>query len=196
MFGDKSYGFGIWIALHKGTQDLFHDGAFSGYMIYNERITGSHTTIIELSNLRQHYAYDIRQAILDILDNKPYRLPKIDASVWLHKKIEAIGIDSAISGYRLLHLSDTARYDFSENVLNSYAYILLRANRVNDAIKLFILNTEFYPNSANVFDSLADGYEKAGDKSKELQSLKRCLQLDPNNEYEKNRIKTLQSLTP
>jgi CubicO group peptidase (beta-lactamase class C family) len=196
LFGDKSYGFGIWISQHNGTGDFFHDGAFSGYMIYNERMTSSHIAIIELSNLRQRYAYDIRRAILDILDNKPYDLPKMDASVWLHKKISTIGIDSAISGYRLLHLSDTARYDFSENVLNSYAYILLRANRINDAIKLFLLNTEFYPNSANVFDSLGDGYEKAGDKTRELQSRIRCVQLDPNNEYEKNRIKALQSPTP
>ena len=102
MFGDKSYGFGIWIAAHNGAKDFFHDGAFSGYMIYNERMAGSHTTIIELCNLRHDPAYDIRQAIVNILENKPYRLPKIAASVWLNKKIAAGGIYSAISGYGFL----------------------------------------------------------------------------------------------
>ncbi len=62
MFGDKSYGFGIWIVMHNGAKDFFHDGAFSGYMIYNERITSSHITIIELSNLRHDPIYEIRQS--------------------------------------------------------------------------------------------------------------------------------------
>jgi tetratricopeptide (TPR) repeat protein len=193
MFGDKSYGFGIWIAIHNGAKDFFHDGAFSGYMTYNERITSSHTTIIELSNLRHTPEYEIRQAIVNILENKSYRLPKINASVWLNDKITSNGIDSAVSGYRILQKSDTANYDFSENVLNSYAYVLLRANRVNEAIKAFQLNTELYPNSFNVYDSLADAYEKAGNKAMALENCIKALKLDPNNEYEKNRIKGLQS---
>ncbi len=120
-------------------------------------------------------------------------MPKITASVWLNDKIASNGIDSAISGYRILQKSDTVNYDFSENVLNSYAYVLLRANRVTEAIKVFQLNTEVYPNSFNVYDSLADAYEKAGNKAMALESCIKALKLDPNNEYEKNRIKGLQS---
>jgi CubicO group peptidase (beta-lactamase class C family) len=193
MFGNTSYGFGIWIATHNDKNDFFHDGAFSGYMTYNERMTANHAAIIEVSNLRQRIAYDIRQAVVDILENKPYRLPKMDASVWLQKEIEKAGIDSAISRYRTIYKTDTAAYDCSESVLNSYAYTLLRANHVTEAIQVFLLNTEIYPNSFNVFDSLADAYEKAGDKPRTLLNCQKALQLDPNNEYEKNRIKRLQS---
>ncbi|HZY36434.1 MAG TPA: serine hydrolase [Mucilaginibacter sp.] len=192
-FGDKSYGFGIWIAMRNGAKDFFHDGAFSGYMTYNERMTSSHTTIIEVSNLRHDPVYEIREAIVNILENRPYRLPKITASVWLNDKIAAAGIDSAISGARVLLNNYAADYDFSQNDLNGYAYTLLRANQVNNAIKVFELNTELYPNSWNVYDSLADAYEKAGDKAKELENCKKALELDPNNEYEKNRVKGLQS---
>lgn len=193
MFGDKSYGFGIWIAMHNDAKDFFHDGAFSGYMAYNERITSDHTDIIELSNLRHAPEYEIRQAIVNILANKPYSLPKITASVWLNAKITADGIDSAISGYRPLQKTDTANYAFSEYDLNQYAYLLLRANRINEAIKVFKLNTELHPDSFNVYDSLADGYEKAGDKAKALESCMKALKLDPNNDYEKNRIKGFES---
>jgi tetratricopeptide (TPR) repeat protein len=70
---------------------------------------------------------------------------------------------------------------------------LLRANRVIEAIKVFQLNTGLYPNSFNVYDSLADAYEKAGNKAMALESCIKALKLDPNNEYEKNRIKRLQS---
>jgi CubicO group peptidase (beta-lactamase class C family) len=192
MFGDKSYGFGIWIASHNGAKDFFHDGAFSGYMTYNERITSDHIDIIELSNLRHAPEYEIRHAIVNILKNKSYSVPKITASIWLNGKITANGIDSAISGYRVLQKTDTANYDFSEYDLNQYAYILLRANRVNEAIKVFKLNTELYPNSFNAYDSLADGYEKAGNKTLAIASCKKALEIDPANEYEKNRIKALE----
>lgn len=70
---------------------------------------------------------------------------------------------------------------------------LLRADRIADAIKVFSLNAELYPASPNVFDSLADAYEKAGDKARTLENCLKALQLDPGSEYEKNRIRALQS---
>jgi len=160
-------------------------------MAYNERMTSNHIVIIQLSNLRHAQEYEIRQAIVNILEDKPYHLPKIFASVWLNQKITTGGIDAAISGYGLLQKTDTANYDFSESDLNQYAYILLRANRLNEAIKVFKLNTEIYPNSFNVYDSLADGYEKVGDITLAIESCQKALQIDPSNEPEKNRIRTL-----
>jgi len=192
LFGDKSYGFGIWIATRKGTKDVFHDGGFSGYTSYNERITGDHMDIIELTNLRSAPLYAIRTAILNIVDGKPYQLPKVPGSLWLSREAAKIGIDSAIAQYRILQNSANPDYDYSEVVLNSYAYILLRAGRVDEANKVFKLNTELYPNSFNVFDSLADGYEKAGNIPLAIESCKKALQIDPANLDEKNRIKALE----
>ena len=42
-------------------------------------------------------------------------------------------------------------------------------------------------------NNLADAYEKAGNKGMALESCKKALQLDPTNEYEKNRIKMLRA---
>jgi CubicO group peptidase (beta-lactamase class C family) len=192
MFGDKSYGFGWWIALHDGTKDFFHDGAFSGYTAYNERLTGEQVSISIVTNLRQSPLYEIRSAIVHILEGAPYRLPQIPGSVWLHRRAAAIGLDSAIAEYRILQKSGNPDYDFAEVVLNSYAYILMRSGKVDEAIKVFKLNTEIYPRSFNVFDSLADGYEKAGNKALAIESCKKALQIDPSSEYEKNRINSLE----
>ena len=49
-----------------------------------------------------------------------------------------------------------------ENLLNQIGYQFLNANRLPEAIDAFKRNVELYPNSANVYDSLAEGYEKNG----------------------------------
>jgi CubicO group peptidase (beta-lactamase class C family) len=192
MFGDKSYGFGLWLASRDGGQDTWHDGAFSGYTAYNERLTAGETVIAEVSNLRGAALYEIRQAIVNILEGRPYVLPKLSGAVWLDKTINTSGVDSAVRAYQRLYQSGDPDYEFSEGALNSYAYILLRAGRVQEAIKVFQLNASLYPNSVNVYDSLADGYEKAGDKAAALATCKKALAIDPTNTAMQQRIASLE----
>lgn len=192
MFGDKSYGFGLWLASRDGGQDTWHDGAFSGYTAYNERITAGETVIAMVSNLRGAPLYEIRQAIINILNGRPYALPKLSGAVWLDKTIKTSGVDSAVSAYLRLYQSGDPDYEFSEAALNSYAYILLRAGRVREAIKVFQLNASLYPHSFNVYDSLADGYEKAGDKAAALATCKKALAIDPKSTYMQQRIASLE----
>lgn len=49
-----------------------------------------------------------------------------------------------------------------EDVINSLGYAALSGGKTQDAIALFKRNVEANPNSANAYDSLADGYAKAG----------------------------------
>ncbi len=49
-----------------------------------------------------------------------------------------------------------------EATLNQIGYQLLNANRIDEAIAAFKKNAENYPNSANVYDSLAEAFEKSG----------------------------------
>jgi uncharacterized protein len=49
-----------------------------------------------------------------------------------------------------------------EELLNRVGYQLLRANQNLEAIETFRKNAATYPNSANVYDSLAEAYEKNG----------------------------------
>jgi dienelactone hydrolase len=55
-----------------------------------------------------------------------------------------------------------------ENNLNTLGYQLLGVNRADDAIKIFALGIELFPQSPNAFDALADAYEKKGDKENTL----------------------------
>ncbi|HTB25748.1 MAG TPA: hypothetical protein VK711_10265 [Puia sp.] len=127
------------------------------------------------------------------MEDKPYTLPKINGSYFLYEKSQTLGMDSAIALYRVLQKNADDSYDFSEGILNSYGYFLLRSNQTDDAIKAFKLNVEAYPNSPNVFDSLGDGYLKAGDKIHAIACYEKESALDPSNEDLKNRIKTLKA---
>ena len=189
-FGEMSYGYGWWIS---NGPDFHHDGAFSGYISYIERQTSEKTTIIELSNLRHIPAYEIRTAILNILEDKYYVLPKINGSYFLHEKSQILGMDSAIALYKVLKKNADPNYDFGELIINSYAYFLLRSSHTDDAIKVFKLNVEDYPNSANVYDGLGDGYLKAGDKIQAIECYEKESTLDPSNEQLENQIKKLKA---
>jgi predicted alpha/beta superfamily hydrolase len=61
-------------------------------------------------------------------------------------------------------LSQKFRYTIAvpENLINQLGYQSLFAGRSDEAIAIFKTNVERYPESANVYDSLAEAYERSG----------------------------------
>jgi len=61
-------------------------------------------------------------------------------------------------------LSQKFRYTIAvpENLINQMGYQSLFAGRSEEAIGIFKTNVERYPDSANVYDSLAEAYERSG----------------------------------
>jgi tetratricopeptide (TPR) repeat protein len=70
---------------------------------------------------------------------------------------------------------------FQEQLLNQIGYTLLRAEMANAAVAAFQFNAELYPQSANVYDSLAEGLAAAGDREGAIQNYERSLELEPGN---------------
>ncbi len=68
----------------------------------------------------------------------------------------------------------------TETDTNALGYRLLQVQRFKDAIEVFKLNVEAYPNSANVHDSLGDGYANAGNRDEAIKAYERALQINPN----------------
>jgi dienelactone hydrolase len=62
-----------------------------------------------------------------------------------------------------------------EGVVNVLGYQRLQEGATDAAIELFELNTELYPDSANVYDSLADAYLAAGRRDDALRETRNAL---------------------
>lgn len=72
------------------------------------------------------------------------------------------GLKGADEHYKKL----SERFGYSiqtpENLINQMGYQLIFANKPDEAIAVFKANVERYPGSANVYDSLAEAYERGG----------------------------------
>jgi len=81
---------------------------------------------------------------------------------------------------------------FSEDAANQAGYRFLQKGDYTNAIKIFQLNVNAYPNSWNAYDSLGEGFLKSGDKKNALTYYQKSLEIDPTNTNAKDVIKTLQ----
>ena len=108
----------------------------------------------------------------------------------LGNKILTEGVEKAVSFYRKAK-KKAKEYDFAEWQLNLLGYDFLGKGKFEEAITIFRLNTEAYPQSANAFDSLAEAYAKKGGKELAIRYYEKSLMLNPKN---KNARKMLRKL--
>jgi len=90
--------------------------------------------------------------------------PRRSISETLSATIASNGIDRAVKQYHDLKAAAPTTYNFDEDELNSLGYQLIRAKKFKEAIRIFQLNVEAYPQSSNVYDSLGEAYMDDGDK--------------------------------
>lgn len=64
-----------------------------------------------------------------------------------------------------------------ENAVNGLGYRLMETKKFDEAIAVFQHNVELYPASANVYDSLGEGYENAGKLDLATQSFQKAIEL-------------------
>jgi CubicO group peptidase (beta-lactamase class C family) len=101
-------------------------------------------------------------------------------------------IGEALNMYRAIRTSDQSDRAVAENSLNQLGYEFLRQNKLKEAIAIFRLNVEFYPNSFNVYDSLGEGLAANGEKEEAIRNYNKSLELNPNNRSAVEALKKLQ----
>ncbi|HYR90973.1 MAG TPA: DUF2306 domain-containing protein [Terriglobia bacterium] len=109
----------------------------------------------------------------------------------LSATIASTGVDEAARQYHHLRDVEPSTYNFDEAELNNLGYTLIRGNKFKEAIRVFQLNVEAYPQSSNAYDSLAEAYMNDGNKPLANANYQKSLQLNPNN---RNAVLTLQQL--
>ena len=91
---------------------------------------------------------------------------------------------------------ENPNFKLDETTVNSWAYDLMADSHLPEAIDLFKLNVQIYPDSGNAFDSLGEAYMKSGQKQLAIESYGKSLEKDPTNANAREKLKELEASAP
>jgi CubicO group peptidase (beta-lactamase class C family) len=117
-----------------------------------------------------------------------------------YRPMEFESFDALLAFCRDLRKENPGAQEISEAALNRYGYELLAEGEYDRSIAILTLNTEFYPESANCYDSLAEAYMTKGDKERAIELYRKALETldrfpEANKRYERLRESIPQRLT-
>lgn len=187
-----NYGFGWRIdSTLTGKKCVQHSGGWVGFITWISREIEENNTIIVLTNHSSSYVNGIRKAIDQILHDRPFSFPKINISDEVGKKLINQGSDAAIAYYYDLKKNKSDLYNFHERLLNALGYQLIDQDKLAEAIEIFKLNSDNFPESSNGYDSLAEAYMLSGNSELAIKNYKKSLELDPDNKNAAEKLKQL-----
>lgn len=128
---------------------------------------------------------DVAQIYAGLAPRPNYRLANYLLEQFEERKLEDVDTLITQNARYLRHFSK------NEGELNTLGYVLMAADKNEEAIISFKLNTLLYPTSGNVFDSLGEAYLRADNRSLATSNYLKSLQLDASNE---NASKVLQGM--
>ena len=79
----------------------------------------------------------------------------------------------------------------TEVEINNVGYRLMADKKLEQAIEIFKLNTQLYPESFNTWDSLGEALANAGKKTEAIENYEKSLKLNPNSESGKTALAKL-----
>ena len=113
------------------------------------------------------------------------------AAYAVEKAIRRSGLDAGVEKFRALRADSSSKFYFEEREFNELGYRLLGRSQSADAIAIFKLNVEMYPESANAYDSLAEGYMRSGQNAEAIRNYEKSLELNPENQNARDMLKKL-----
>lgn len=107
--------------------------------------------------------------------------PVLSVCVPVTETLEAEGRDAAVARYRQLARDEPEMWQLDRWLLNALGYQLLARERFDDAIAIFTLNAEVYPDHFDPWDSLGEAYMRAGKDDAAIANYNHSLKLNPDN---------------
>lgn len=173
-------------------QSIRHGGGINGFTTMIVRLVNQKNLIVILDNTGSSNLGRLTDTIANILYNQPYEPPKMSIATALEKTIRDKGIDAGVAEYRELKAKQAATYDFNEPELNTLGYRLMGTGKLKEAIEIFKLNVEAYPEGFNTYDSLAEAYMNNKENELAIQNYKKSIELNPKNTSAVDALKRLE----
>jgi CubicO group peptidase (beta-lactamase class C family) len=110
----------------------------------------------------------------------------------LFHELEGNGYDKAMSVAASLQREGEVK--FIESEINDFGYWLVGQDKVQEALHVFLLNTEMFPESANTFDSAAETYWRLNNIEQATSGYEKVLELKPSNHHAKSQLSKLKKI--
>jgi CubicO group peptidase (beta-lactamase class C family) len=176
----QAVGLSWFLGQHRGRRIISHGGGDTGYLTDLVLVPEGRKAVVWMANVDFISPASVTRAALDVaLGLKPEPIvAKRSAGRVLIAAYRDGGLDGALERYGSLK-SEADLYDLGEDELNTFGYFLLGEQHVDEALRVFQLNVDAFPTSANTQDSLGEAQEIAGNVAAARMSYERALKLDP-----------------
>ena len=107
--------------------------------------------------------------------------------------IETEGIQESLKQFRSMQdQSHTInRYLFEEWILRDLGFSLLQKEKLQEALEIFKLAVEMYPDSWETYDNLGEVYRRLGEAGNAVDCYRKVLEIDPGNAKASNMLKII-----
>ncbi|HSP12735.1 MAG TPA: serine hydrolase [Salegentibacter sp.] len=194
--GDSHYGYGWGIGkmpigkTQDSIQTIAHGGGINGFNTLLIRVPDDQHLIVLLNNTGGTNLGEMARSIINILYDTDYEMPKRSIAMELLPVFMNEGVTAGMEKYNTLKEEET--YAIKENEMNMIGYQLLRSGKTEEAIEVFKINVEEFPDSGNVYDSLGEAYLEAGQRELAIENYKKSIEIDPQNINGINVLKKLE----
>ncbi len=191
--GKAAYGLG-WFIFEDTTNSrtVWHTGGQPGALSIFLRNIDKHQTVVIFDNAFNRNIYRNGIEALNILNGKALNQTKVSLVKEYAKAIQQCGIDAAY--VKLLELK-TNGYYINEDDMNELGLQILYAAKFEEhnqmALEILKLNTLFFPDSFNTYDSYGEALAHLGKKHEAIYMYQKSIELNPGNEGGKRALKEL-----
>ena len=179
-----AYGWGVGYSKIGTSKDsiyaIQHGGGVNGFNTNILRTPSDKSLIVLLNNTGGAPLSNITNAILGIINNKAYSMPKKSVADAVLAVIETEGIDAGITHYN--EIKDSELYNLEESDLNAMGYKLMRSGNIEASVKVFELVVNTFPKSSNAYDSYAEALMTSGKNDLAIINYKKSVALNPANQ--------------
>ena len=148
-------------------------GARSAFLVYPD----DNLAVIVLTNLGGSSPENFLEELAGIYNPD---IPAADPITTLRIELNKRGYNKVAEVVAEIRKKDPT-FKPDENELNDWAYRVMASDHTADALALFQLNVNLYPESWNVYDSLGEALLKLGRKEEAIRMYQKSVELNPNN---------------
>ncbi len=136
-----------------------------------------------MNRLRQGFALTILAALAGTVQSAPVQAPQAEVVGHLAAAFATHDPARITHAYRAMGDYALPAAEIVESMINAMGYELLENGEIDAAIKVFDLNANTFPLSANTWDSLAEGVMAKGAYESAVHYYGVSLKLDPESRH-------------